>query len=149
MLGSCVNLQIRPESERFLRLLEILGEWYEKGKVSSSSRLWSQESVTMLVVKQGCPWLGLVVGVSQNGTTYKADDHRVYCYEFYINSVRFGWGIAATCSQVLRMRRSSRGRQNFGQPEHLGISYPLPFATRIGRVVLAVLGVVYIRVFTL
>lgn len=27
------RVEIRPESERFLRLLEILGEWYVKGKV--------------------------------------------------------------------------------------------------------------------
>eukprot|EP00967_Tisochrysis_lutea_P107276 scaffold165321_cov15-Tisochrysis_lutea.AAC.1 len=26
-------VEIRPEEERFLRLLEILGEWYEKGKL--------------------------------------------------------------------------------------------------------------------
>jgi ATP-dependent RNA helicase DDX46/PRP5 len=26
-------VEIRPESERFLRLLELLGEWYEAGKV--------------------------------------------------------------------------------------------------------------------
>eukprot|EP00252_Welwitschia_mirabilis_P027765 TRINITY_DN9626_c0_g1_i4.p1 TRINITY_DN9626_c0_g1~~TRINITY_DN9626_c0_g1_i4.p1 ORF type:complete len:900 (-),score=235.06 TRINITY_DN9626_c0_g1_i4:309-3008(-) len=27
------TVEVRPESERFLRLLEILGEWYEKGKI--------------------------------------------------------------------------------------------------------------------
>ncbi|KAI3836818.1 hypothetical protein MKW98_005151 [Papaver atlanticum] len=26
-------VEVRPESERFLRLLELLGEWYEKGKI--------------------------------------------------------------------------------------------------------------------
>lgn len=26
-------VEIRPEADRFLRLLEILGEWYEKGKL--------------------------------------------------------------------------------------------------------------------
>jgi hypothetical protein len=26
-------IEIRPEADRFLRLLEILGEWYEKGKI--------------------------------------------------------------------------------------------------------------------
>ncbi len=26
-------VEIRPEEERFLRLLEILGDWYEKGKI--------------------------------------------------------------------------------------------------------------------
>ena len=26
-------VEIRPEEDRFLRLLEILGEWYERGKV--------------------------------------------------------------------------------------------------------------------
>ena len=26
-------VEIRPEEERFPRLLEILGEWYEKGKI--------------------------------------------------------------------------------------------------------------------
>jgi hypothetical protein len=26
-------IEIRPESDRFLRLLEVLGEWYEKGKI--------------------------------------------------------------------------------------------------------------------
>jgi superfamily II DNA/RNA helicase len=26
-------VEIRPESERFLRLLEVLGEWYEAGKI--------------------------------------------------------------------------------------------------------------------
>jgi len=31
---SCSQIvEIRPEEERFLRLLEILGEWYEKGKL--------------------------------------------------------------------------------------------------------------------
>lgn len=28
-------VEIRPESERFFRLLELLGVWYEKGKVST------------------------------------------------------------------------------------------------------------------
>ena len=27
------RVEIRPEADRFLRLLEILGEWYDKGKV--------------------------------------------------------------------------------------------------------------------
>lgn len=26
-------VEIRPEADRFLRLLEILGEWYEAGKI--------------------------------------------------------------------------------------------------------------------
>ena len=26
-------IEIRPEGDRFLRLLEILGEWYEVGKI--------------------------------------------------------------------------------------------------------------------
>ncbi len=26
-------VEIRPEEERFPRLLEVLGEWYEKGKI--------------------------------------------------------------------------------------------------------------------
>lgn len=26
-------VEIRPEGDRFLRLLEILGQWYEKGKI--------------------------------------------------------------------------------------------------------------------
>ena len=26
-------VEIRPDEERFLRLLEVLGEWYEKGKI--------------------------------------------------------------------------------------------------------------------
>lgn len=26
-------VEIRPEGDRFLRLLEILGEWYEQGKI--------------------------------------------------------------------------------------------------------------------
>lgn len=26
-------VEIRPEEDRFLRLLEILGEWYERGKL--------------------------------------------------------------------------------------------------------------------
>lgn len=27
------SVEIRPEEDRFLRLLEILGEWYERGKI--------------------------------------------------------------------------------------------------------------------
>ena len=27
------SVELRPEGERFLRLLEILGQWYERGKV--------------------------------------------------------------------------------------------------------------------
>lgn len=27
------SVEIRPDADRFLRLLEILGEWYEKGKI--------------------------------------------------------------------------------------------------------------------
>ena len=29
-------VEIRPEVERFFRLLEVLGEWYEKGKVGAA-----------------------------------------------------------------------------------------------------------------
>ena len=31
-MGCAQSVEIRPQEERFLRLLEILGEWYERGK---------------------------------------------------------------------------------------------------------------------
>lgn len=31
-------VEIRPEDDRFFRLLEILGKWFEEGKVSHESR---------------------------------------------------------------------------------------------------------------
>ncbi|KAJ9704690.1 hypothetical protein PVL29_002976 [Vitis rotundifolia] len=53
-------VEVRPESERFLRLLELLGEWYEKGKILIF--VHSQEKCDALfrdLLKHGYPCLSL------------------------------------------------------------------------------------------
>ncbi|KAJ4963773.1 hypothetical protein NE237_023712 [Protea cynaroides] len=53
-------VEMRPESERFLRLLELLGEWYEKGKILIFVQ--SQEKCDSLfrdLIKHGYPCLSL------------------------------------------------------------------------------------------
>ncbi|URE46893.1 DEAD-box ATP-dependent RNA helicase [Musa troglodytarum] len=53
-------VEVRPESERFLRLLEILGEWYEKGKILVF--VHSQDKCDALfrdLLKHGYPCLSL------------------------------------------------------------------------------------------
>mmetsp|Transcript_21980 Transcript_21980/g.61010 ORF Transcript_21980/g.61010 Transcript_21980/m.61010 type:complete len:663 (-) Transcript_21980:249-2237(-) len=59
-------IEIRPDAERFLRLLEILGEWYEKGKilvfVSSQDKC---DSVFRDLLKSGYPCLSLHGGKEQ------------------------------------------------------------------------------------
>ncbi|OAY69095.1 DEAD-box ATP-dependent RNA helicase 42 [Ananas comosus] len=53
-------VEVRPESERFLRLLELLGEWYEKGKILVF--VHSQEKCDSLfkeLLKHGYPCLSL------------------------------------------------------------------------------------------
>jgi ATP-dependent RNA helicase DDX46/PRP5 len=54
------TVEVRPENERFLRLLELLGEWYEKGKVLVF--VHSQEKCDSLfkdLLKAGYPCLSL------------------------------------------------------------------------------------------
>uniref|UniRef100_A0A7I4FRQ7 RNA helicase n=1 Tax=Physcomitrium patens TaxID=3218 RepID=A0A7I4FRQ7_PHYPA len=54
------TVEVRPESERFLRLLELLGEWYEKGKILVF--VHSQEKCDSLfkdLLKAGYPCLSL------------------------------------------------------------------------------------------
>ncbi|KAL3840111.1 hypothetical protein ACJIZ3_024702 [Penstemon smallii] len=53
-------VEVRPESDRFLRLLELLGEWYDKGKVLIF--VHSQEKCDALfkdLIKSGYPCLSL------------------------------------------------------------------------------------------
>lgn len=53
-------VEVRPESERFLRLLELLGEWYEKGKILVF--VHTQEKCDALfrdLLKHGYPCLSL------------------------------------------------------------------------------------------
>ncbi|KAH7530551.1 hypothetical protein JRO89_XSUnG0021200 [Xanthoceras sorbifolium] len=53
-------VEVRPESDRFLRLLELLGEWYEKGKILIF--VHSQEKCDALfrdLLKHGYPCLSL------------------------------------------------------------------------------------------
>ncbi|WOL15711.1 hypothetical protein Cni_G24492 [Canna indica] len=53
-------VEVRPESERFLRLLELLGEWYEKGKILVF--VHSQDKCDALfrdLLKHGYPCLSL------------------------------------------------------------------------------------------
>mmetsp|Transcript_2454 Transcript_2454/g.5611 ORF Transcript_2454/g.5611 Transcript_2454/m.5611 type:complete len:1394 (-) Transcript_2454:333-4514(-) len=60
-------VEIRPEEERFLRLLEILGEWYEKGKLIIF--VGSQEKCDTLfrdLLKAGYPCLSLHGGKDQS-----------------------------------------------------------------------------------
>lgn len=60
-------VEIRPESERFLRLLEILGEWYDKGKVlvfvSSQDRC---DALFRDLLRAGYPCLSLHGGKDQS-----------------------------------------------------------------------------------
>ena len=54
------TVEVRPEGERFLRLLELLGEWYEKGKILVF--VHSQEKCDSLfkdLLKAGYPCLSL------------------------------------------------------------------------------------------
>ncbi|KAG6540139.1 hypothetical protein Mapa_018524 [Marchantia paleacea] len=54
------TVEVRPDSERFLRLLELLGEWYEKGKILIF--VHSQEKCDSLfkdLLKAGYPCLSL------------------------------------------------------------------------------------------
>lgn len=53
-------VEVRPENERFLRLLELLGEWHEKGKILIF--VHSQDKCDALfkdLIKQGYPCLSL------------------------------------------------------------------------------------------
>ncbi|XP_061376217.1 DEAD-box ATP-dependent RNA helicase 42-like [Gastrolobium bilobum] len=53
-------VEVRPENQRFLRLLEILGEWYEKGKILMF--VHSQEKCDLLfkdLLRHGYPCLSL------------------------------------------------------------------------------------------
>ncbi|KAL1219758.1 DEAD-box ATP-dependent RNA helicase 42 [Cardamine amara subsp. amara] len=59
-------VEVRPEDERFLRLLELLGEWYEKGKMLIFVQ--SQEKCDALfrdLIKHGYPCLSLHGGKDQ------------------------------------------------------------------------------------
>lgn len=54
------SIEVRPEGERFLKLLELLGEWYEKGKILVFVQ--SQEKCDVLfkeLLKHGYPCLSL------------------------------------------------------------------------------------------
>ena len=60
-------IEIRPDSERFLRTLELLGQWYEKGKVLIFVN--SQDRCDKLfrdLLKAGYPCLSLHGGKDQN-----------------------------------------------------------------------------------
>ncbi|XP_010477348.1 PREDICTED: DEAD-box ATP-dependent RNA helicase 42 isoform X1 [Camelina sativa] len=59
-------VEVRPESDRFFRLLELLGEWYEKGKILIFVQ--SQEKCDALfkdMIRQGYPCLSLHGGKDQ------------------------------------------------------------------------------------
>ena len=60
-------IEIRPESDRFLRLLELLGEWYERGKilifVSSQDRC---DTLFRDLLRSGYPCLSLHGGKDQS-----------------------------------------------------------------------------------
>ncbi|XP_052184838.1 DEAD-box ATP-dependent RNA helicase 42 [Diospyros lotus] len=59
-------VEVRPENERFLRLLELLGEWYEKGKILIF--VHTQEKCDALfrdLIKHGYPCLSLHGGKDQ------------------------------------------------------------------------------------
>ncbi|CAA7020075.1 unnamed protein product [Microthlaspi erraticum] len=59
-------VEVRPESERFFRVLELLGEWYEKGKILIFVQ--SQEKCDSLfkdMIKNGYPCLSLHGGKDQ------------------------------------------------------------------------------------
>ncbi|XP_047316712.1 DEAD-box ATP-dependent RNA helicase 42 [Impatiens glandulifera] len=60
------SVEVRPENDRFLRLLEMLGEWYEKGKILVF--VHSQEKCDILfkdLIKHGYPCLSLHGGKDQ------------------------------------------------------------------------------------
>lgn len=60
-------VEIRPEADRFLRLLEVLGEWYEKGKIIIFVQ--SQDKCDTLfrdLLKSGYPCLSLHGGKDQS-----------------------------------------------------------------------------------
>lgn len=71
-------IEIRPEQERFLRLLEILGEWYEKGKILIFVQ--SQDKCDALfrdLLKYGYPCLSLHGGKDQGDRECTVADFKV------------------------------------------------------------------------
>nr|DAD37449.1 TPA_asm: hypothetical protein HUJ06_008089 [Nelumbo nucifera] len=57
-------VEVRPESERFLRLLELIGEWYEKGRILIF--VYTQEKCDSLfkdLLRHGYPFLSLFMGL--------------------------------------------------------------------------------------
>ncbi|BDA49746.1 DEAD-box ATP-dependent RNA helicase 42 [Coccomyxa sp. Obi] len=70
-------VEIRPEEDRFLRLLEILGEWYEKGKilifVSSQDQC---DNLFRDLIKVGYPCLSLHGGKDQSDRESTINDFK-------------------------------------------------------------------------
>ncbi|KAK9806771.1 hypothetical protein WJX72_002237 [[Myrmecia] bisecta] len=71
------SVEIRPEADRFLRLLEILGDWYEKGKVLIF--VHTQEKCDDLfrdLLKVGYPCLSLHGGKDQSDRESTLNDFK-------------------------------------------------------------------------
>lgn len=70
-------VEIRPEEDRFLRLLEVLGEWYEKGKlllfVSSQDRC---DTLFRDLLRAGYPCLSLHGGKDQSDRESTTSDFK-------------------------------------------------------------------------
>lgn len=59
-------VEVRPEEERFLRLLELLGEWYEKGKILIFVHTQDKcDALFKYLLSQGYPCLSLHGGKDQ------------------------------------------------------------------------------------
>ncbi|EIE18729.1 DEAD-domain-containing protein [Coccomyxa subellipsoidea C-169] len=71
------SVEIRPEEDRFLRLLEILGEWYERGKilifVSSQDQC---DNLFRDLIKVGYPCLSLHGGKDQSDRESTINDFK-------------------------------------------------------------------------
>ena len=70
-------IEVRPEEQRFLRLLELLGHWYEKGKVLVFVK--SQEKCDTLfrdLLKAGYPCMSLHGGKDQSDRECTINDFK-------------------------------------------------------------------------
>ncbi|CAD5322534.1 unnamed protein product [Arabidopsis thaliana] len=81
-------VEIRPESERFSRLLELLGEWYEKGKVLEQTDRESaisdfKSDVCNLLIATSVAARGLDVKELELVVNFDAPNH----YEDYVHRV--------------------------------------------------------------
>ena len=85
------TVEIRPDEERFMRLLELLGVWYEQGKLLIFVQ--SQEKCDSLfrdLLKYGYPCLSLHGGKDQSDRECTISDFKTNV----CNSERWAWSLS-------------------------------------------------------